>query len=261
MTDFRRPISRRDWIGGAAAFSGLLAAGRSVAQTAAATRRIYANPLRAPADVAGFVMEGEARVDFDTGRMRLKNARSAADGQASNFVYWCPESFPDDVEFRWNFWPLEEPGLCILLFAAQGLLPGGARVSVLDKRLKPRAGVYAQYTSSDVSALTMAYFRRRWPTEREFHLCNLRRAPGFQMLAQGPDPLPDVADASPPYRMRLQKRSDGVDFFMNDLPVMSWAQKPEHTGGEGWPAGGGVGFRQMAPLVAAYSDFEVWKLG
>jgi hypothetical protein len=261
VTISRREWSRRAWIGGAAALSGLMIAGRSRAQDAAnqdakAVERIYANPLRAADNVKGFVMEGEALVDFDTGRMRLKNALSAAEGQASNFVYWCPEVFPDNVEFRWNFWALEEPGLAILLFAAQGLLAGGERVSVLDKRLKPRNGVYAQYTNSDVSALTMAYFRRRWPTERAFHLCNLRRAPGFEMLAQGADPLPDVDDASPPYRMRLQKRSDGVDFFMNDLPVIGWK-----GGGEGSPSGGCVGFRQMAPLVAAYSDFEVWKLG
>ncbi|MGN6421679.1 MAG: DUF1961 family protein [Asticcacaulis sp.] len=256
MTISRREWSRRAWLGGAAALSGLTLAGRSDAQAAKAVERIYANPLRAPSDVAGFVMEGQALVDFDTGRMRLKNALSAAEGQASNFVYWCPEVFPDNVEFRWNFWPLEEPGLAILLFAAQGILPDMTRVPVLDKRLKPRNGVYAQYTNSDVSALTMAYFRRRWPTERAFHLCNLRRAPGFEMLAQGADPLPDVADASPPYKMRLQKRSDGVDFFMNDLPVLSW-----QGGGGGLPSLGSVGFRQMAPLVAAYSDFEVWKLG
>ncbi|MDI7776416.1 DUF1961 family protein [Asticcacaulis sp. EMRT-3] len=250
-------LSRRNMLAGAGALAVLpLAAGKAGAQAAKATERIYANPLRTADDVKGFVMEGEALVDFDTGRMRLKNARSAADGQASNFVYWCPETFPDNVEFRWNFWPLEEPGLAILLFAAQGLLPGGDPVPVLDKRLKPRAGIYAQYTNSDVSALTMAYFRRRWPSERAFHLCNLRRAPGFEMLAQGADPIPDVADAALPYKMRLQKRSDGVDFFINDLLVMAWK-----GGGVGWPASGSIGFRQMAPLVAAYSDFEVWKLG
>lgn len=248
-------LSRRQWIGGAAAATGLIAAGQARARNLGVGKRIYANPLRTAEDVKSFVMEGEALVDFDTGRMRLKNARAASDGQASNFVYWCPEVFPDNVEYRWNFWPLEEPGLCILFFAARGILPGGGDASVLDKRLKPRAGLYPQYTNSDVSALQMAYFRRRWPSERAFHLCNLRRAPGFEMLAQGADPLPDVKDGTPPYKMRLQKRSDGVDFFMNDLPVVSWK-----GGGAGWPTSGSIGFRQMAPLVAAYSDFEVWTL-
>ena len=101
----------------------------------------------------------------------------------------------------------------------------------------------------------MAYFRRRWPSERAFHLCNLRRAPGFELLAQAADPLPDVADATLPYKIRLQKRATGIDFFINDLPVMSW-----RGSSAGWPTAGNVGFRQMAPLVAAYSDFEVYRL-
>jgi hypothetical protein len=243
-------MKRRSFIAGAA--STALTIGRAVAGPA--SERLYYNPLRTPDDVKDFVLEGEARIDFDTGRMRLRNARPATDGQASNFVYWCPEVFPDNVEFRWNFWPLEEPGLCILFFAAQGRL-GSEYSSLFDKRLKSRTGIYDQYTQSDVSALQMAYFRRRWPSERAFHLCNLRRAPGFEMLAQGADPLPDVTDAALPYRICLQKRPTGVDFFINDLPIISW-----RGGGKGWPAAGNVGFRQMAPLVAAYSDFEVYRL-
>ena len=248
-------MDRRFFIAGSAA---ALTAGRAVAQAPQAKpagERLYHNPLRTPDDVKGFVLEGDARVDFETGRMRLRNARPATDGQASNFVYWCPEVFPDNVEFRWNFWPLEEPGLCILFFAAQGRLPDGGAASLFDKRLKTRAGVYEQYTQSDISALQMAYFRRRWPSERALHLCNLRHAPGFELLAQAADPLPDVADATLPYRIRLQKRATGVDFFINDLPVINW-----RGGRKDWPADGNVGFRQMAPLVAAYSDFEVWKL-
>ena len=123
---------------------------------------------------------------------------------------------------RWNFTALEEPGLAIFFFGARGILPDGGDCSVLDKRLKPRGGqVYDQYTKSDLSSLQIAYFRRRWPEERAFHLSNLRRAPGFELLAQGADPLPDVKDATPPYRIRLAKRKTGVDFYINDLLVVS----------------------------------------
>lgn len=218
---------------------------------------IYRNPLTTPADIAGFQLEGEALVDFELGRMRLRNKLSADRGQASNFVFWCPEVFPDNVEISWNFWPMEEPGLCILFFAARGILPGGGDVHVLDKRLKGRAGIYDQYTQSDVSALQIAYFRRRWPEERAFHLSNLRRAPGFELLAQGPDPLPDVEDATPPYRIQVHKSPRGVRFLINDLPVVSWDAKADD---KAVPGQGSIGFRQMAPLVAAYSDLEVRKL-
>ena len=122
-----------------------------------------ANLRKTAADIKGWVMEGSAGIDFDLGRMRMKNLMSADNGQASNFVFWCPEVFPDNVDIRWNFTALEEPGLCILFFAARGILPGGGDAHVLDPKLKPRAGIYEQYTKSDVSALQMAYFRRRWP--------------------------------------------------------------------------------------------------
>lgn len=246
---------RRRLIAGLGGLAGLAATHLLMAADAPKGELIYANPLKTTADVKGFILEGEAVVDFDEGRLRLKNKLSPDKGQASNFVYWCPEVFPDEVEISWNFYPLAEPGLCILFFAARGLL-NGTDVHVLDKRLKPRAGVYEQYTQSDVSALQIAYFRRRWPEERALHLLNLRRAPGFELLAQGADPLPDVKDATPPYRLRLIKAKTGVRFFINDLLVVVWGADPTKM----TPGAGSIGFRQMAPLVAAYSDLEVRRL-
>jgi len=243
-------MDRRHLITSAAA----LAATARRASAAPTLERIYYNPLKMPADVGDWVMEGQVGLDFDAGTMRLRSLTSADKGQEANFVFWCPEVFPDDIEIRWNFTALEEPGLCILFFAARGLLPGGGDCHVLDKRLKPRSGIYDQYTKSDVSALQIAYFRRRWPEERAFHLSNLRRAPGFELLAQGADPLPDVKDATPPYRMRLRKSRAGVTFFINDLKVVEWA-----ASGAGVPGLGSIGFRQMAPLVASYSELEVFR--
>ncbi|MDC7684952.1 DUF1961 family protein [Asticcacaulis sp. BYS171W] len=214
---------------------------------------VYANPLKTPADVAQFKMEGEAKVDFPNGRMQMSALRDAAEGQASNFVFWCPEVFPDDIEISWDFRVLKEPGLCILFFAAGGI--NGEHI--LDPKLKPRAGIYDQYTKSDVQALQISYFRRRWEEERAFHLANLRYAPGFEMLAQGADPLPDVEDAKPPYRVKIRKSGATVAFTINDLPVVNWTGGPERQ----WPTRGSIGFRQMAPLVAEYENLEVRKLG
>ncbi len=250
-------MDRRQLIASGAALAA--GAGRASAQPVQAPAapkltRIYYNPLKTQTDVKDWVMEGQVGIDFDGGGMRMHNLTSADRGQEANFVFWCPEVFPDNIEIRWNFTALEEPGLCILFFAARGILAGGGDCHVLDKRLKPRAGVYEQYTKSDVSALQIAYFRRRWPEERAFHLSNLRRAPGFELLAQGADPLPDVKDATPPYRMRVRKARDGVQFFINDLKVVEWPASGAN------PGQGSIGFRQMAPLVARYSDLEVFRL-
>ncbi|EGF92710.1 yesU [Asticcacaulis biprosthecium C19] len=233
----------------------LIAAAAAVALPARAAEGdlIYANPLSKPSDIAGWKMEGEASVDFDTGRMRLKNRLSPDQGQASNFVLWNPAVFEGDVAISWNFRPLAEPGLAILFFAAGGI--NGQHI--LDSSLKPRAGVYDQYTQSDLAALQIAYFRRRWPEERAFHLSNLRRAPGFELLAQGADPLPDVEDMTvEAYRMKLLKTQAGVVFSINDLSVLTWRD----DGTKPTPHKGSVGFRQMAPLEAVYSDLEVRRI-
>ena len=218
-------------------------------------KRLYFNPLRSTADLAGFRLEGSAQVTASPLGMRLKNDKPPELGQESNFVLWCPEVFPDQIEIRWNFTPVAEPGLCVFFFAAQGLFEG-KEVSVFDPRLKPRQGLYDQYTKSDVSALQIAYFRRRYPSERAFHLAILRRAPGFTLLAQGADPIPNVDDATPPYRICIQKRGRNVRFFINDLLIFNGDdQTPHATAGSGC-----VGFRQMAPLEGLYSDLEVLSL-
>jgi hypothetical protein len=92
MSDFdRRNLMLAALSGGAGA---LLPAASTMAQAMPQGELIYANPLKTSKDVEGFRMEGEALVDFDEGRMRLRNKMSADKGQASNFVFWCPEVFP-----------------------------------------------------------------------------------------------------------------------------------------------------------------------
>ena len=151
-------LSRRDCL----RFAPLAVAERLAAQNPAA---LYRNPLAAESDVRGFRLEGEARVTFVNGRMRLENARDAAGGQASNFVYWCPEVFPDNIEISWEFRPIREPGLCILFFAAAGT--GGK--DLFDASLPRRTGEYEQYHSGSIDTLHVSYFRRRYPEERAFH--------------------------------------------------------------------------------------------
>lgn len=218
-------------------------------------KRIYFNPLRTNQDLQGFRLEGSALVQATAQGMRLKNSLSPTLGQESNFVLWCPEVFPDQIEIRWNFSPLAEPGLCVMFFAAQGLVKGQF-VSLFDERLATRKGEYDQYTKSDVSALQIAYFRRRYASERAFHECVLRRAPGFQLLMRGADPIPNVEDTTPPYKMRIVKNAREVEFFINDLSIFKGADNSRHpTAGSGH-----IGFRQMAPLEAVYSDLEVFQL-
>ncbi|WP_219466585.1 DUF1961 family protein [Nonomuraea rhizosphaerae] len=212
---------------------------------------VYRNPLACQDDLDGFRLEGEGAVSFPQGRMRLESLRPPSDGQAANVVLWCPEELPADVRIEWDFWPLREPGLCIMFFHARGR--GGE--DLFDPALAPRTGPYEQYHHGDINAYHVSYFRRMWPSERSLHTCNLRKSHGFHLVAQGADPLPAVLDATGPYAMRLDVLSGAVTFSVNGIVSFRWLD----DGGTGGPAlsGGKLGFRQMSPMIGEYANLRV----
>lgn len=215
---------------------------------------IYHNPLRCPEDVKDFVLEGSAKISFEDGKMRLENAMDASNGQKANYVLWCPEDFPSDVYIEWDFRPLREPGLCILFFAAQGK----SGESIFSDNLTERTGEYVQYHHGDINAFHVSYFRRKEPDERAFHTCNLRKSYGFHLVAQGADPIPGVEDAKEMYHIGVLKRDNVVKFYVNELEVFSFEDDGKTYGD--LLKGGKIGFRQLAPLVAEYSDLKVYEI-
>ena len=215
---------------------------------------IYENPLAGAGDIDGWRTEGEAGISFPRSRMRMEALRNPDDGQAANFVHWCDETFPDDICIAWDFWPVYEPGLAILFFAATGK----TGQDLFDPSLATRTGPYEQYHHGDINALHVSYFRRRFAEERAFHTCNLRKSYGFHLVAQGADPIPPVRDATPPYRIQILKVGPTVQFAINDLAVFAW-----HDDGQTYGpvlAGGKIGFRQMAPLIADYANLTVHRV-
>lgn len=75
---------------------------------------LYENALSCEEDIAGFILEGSAKITFEEGRMRLENVLDPVNGQKANYVLWCPEEFPGNVLIEWQFRPLKEPGLAML---------------------------------------------------------------------------------------------------------------------------------------------------
>jgi hypothetical protein len=211
----------------------------------------YRNPLAAPADLDGWVAEGPAGAAHADGGMVLSSTADEADQDAdhAHFTFWCPEVFGPDIEISWDFQPLAGAGLAMLFFAATGT----AGRDLFDPSLAPRTGRYPQYHSGDVSTLHVSYLRRKWPAERRFRTCNLRKSPGFHLVAQGADPLPGPEDADGHYRVRVVKLRDEVSFAVDDLRLFSFHDQE--------PLGAGrIGFRQMSPLVAHYRNLEVTAL-
>jgi hypothetical protein len=139
----------------------------------------------------------------------------------------------------------------MLFFSALG--HGGRDLFSAD--LAPRTGYYPQYHSGDIDALHVSYFRHKYESERAFRTCNLRKSAGFELVAQGADPLPPTGDAVDFYRMEVLKEGPRVAFSINGLPLIEWSDRSDKVLG-----GGRVGFRQMAPLKAAYRNFTVEKI-
>ena len=215
---------------------------------------IYKNPLQRPEDIRDFVLEGKAVFSFPNARLRMENQLGADSGQKANYVLWCPEEFPADLFVRWQFYPIQEPGLCMIFLAAKGR-DGD---DLFSPSLMPRAGEYVQYHHGDIDAFHISYFRRKEPDERAFHTCNLRKSHGFYLTAQGGDPIPDADEAEGPYEIAVLKRGNEVRFYINALELFRFKDDGVTYGK--LLEGGKIGFRQLAPMIGEYENLEVWTV-
>ncbi len=215
---------------------------------------IYENSFENEESVKDFVLEGQARITFDDGCMRMENALSAENGQKANYVYWCPVEFPSDVEIEWEFRPIKEPGLAILFFAAKGI----KGESIFDESLQKRTGEYSLYHHGDINAFHVSYFRRKEPDERAFHTCNLRKSYGFHLVSQGADPIPDASEDAQWYKLKAVKKGSRVSFSVNELEVFYFEDDGKTYG----PLleGGYIGFRQLAPMIGEYRNLKVYEI-
>ncbi len=217
------------------------------------TKLLYHNPLQQSEDLKGFVLEGEADLNFVENSLEMRNRLDASSGQKANFVLWCPQVFEDSIIIEWEFQPVTEHGLCILFFAASG--QGG--VDLFDERLAPRSGEYPQYHSSDIDAFHVSYYRRKEADERLFHTCNLRKSHGFHLVAQGADPIPEASEAKKFYRLTIVKTVQRVDFSIDGLPIFSFEDDGKTYGKR--LGSGRIGLRQLAPLTARYRNLKVYE--
>ncbi|MEE2522216.1 DUF1961 family protein [Pseudarthrobacter sp. J75] len=217
---------------------------------------LYNNALSGPEDIRGWVAEGPVAASIDKtadgSALELRGTLDDAEhGDHAHWTLWCPTAFPDHIRIRWEFRPLEEPGLAMLFFAANG--QDGK--DLFSPGLAQRTGYYPQYHSGDIDALHVSYLRHKYEQERAFRTCNLRKSSGFELVAQGADPLPPAADAVGFYGMEVVKDGPRVSFSINGLQLFNW----EDTSGKVLGAGY-LGFRQMAPLRAAYRNLVVERL-
>jgi len=215
---------------------------------------VYENALASAADVTGFKLEGKANVDFPNGRLRLSSVLDPAIGQAANYVYWCDTVFPSNVLIEWDFTPLSQSGLCIMFFSARNCQGG----SVFEAA--PRTGRYEQYHSGDINAFHVSYYRLT-PIHKDnerLRTCNLRKSRGFHMVAQGGDPIPELALCKPPFRISVLKHGPLVAFYIDR--ILSFTYYDDGVTYSPLLGSGHAGFRQMSPMVGEYANLTVLTL-
>jgi len=213
---------------------------------------LYENSFSSLEDIAAFKVEGQLKTTFQNNQLILENQIDEKQYEdLAHGLFWCPQSFPDEIMIEWEFSPLREPGLCMIFFSATGR----RGEDLFDASLPQRTGVYPEYHSGAINALHLSYFRRKWESERSLCTCNLRKSHGFHLVATGADPIPAIADANSPYHLQLIKYKNIVQFRIHDLMILEWADNGVDYG----PVlrGGKIGFRQMAPMRAAYANFKV----
>lgn len=217
-------------------------------------RLIYENLLKTQHDLSDFIMEGQAKIDFANDSMRMQNSLNSGWGQKANYVLWCKETFPANIRIDWEFKPAADYGLCMLFFAAKGI--DGS--DLFDHSLNRRTGDYSQYHSGDINTFHISYYRRKEMEERQFHTCNLRKSFGFHLVAQGADPIPGVEDVHGFYRLSLTKYKNKIEFSVNELPLLQFADDGSTYGD--YLGNGKIGLRQLAPLIAEYRNIRVYEL-
>jgi len=215
---------------------------------------IYENKLSKSSDISDFTIEGEGITEFKNGCLQLRSALDPSYDQKSNIVMWCKKDFPDKIIIEWDFKPIQEPGLCILFFSTKGI--NGE--DIFDENLQVRTGPYDQYHHGDINCYHLAYFRRRYESERTFHVCNLRKSYGAHLVTQGADPMASVPDVLAPYHVSAVKYEGHIIFYIDNLKVFEWIDDGKTYG----PilGAGKIGFRQMAPLIGEYSNFKIHTL-
>ena len=214
----------------------------------------YHNPLFSENDVKDFILEGSAEIDFPNRKLRLSSIMSPELGQAANYVYWCDKEMPSDQLIEWEFTPLSESGLCIMFFSAKNIQGG----SIFDAA--KRTGPYNQYHSGEINAFHVSYYRiipLILDGER-LRTCNLRKSRGFHMASQGADPIPELKLCKPPFLISIVKHGSLVSFYIDKILCFTYNDDGKEYGS--LLEGGHIGFRQIAPMTAEYSNLKVYTV-
>lgn len=207
---------------------------------------LYSNSLSSNKDTIGWQMEGEGRIDFDNGWMKMFSPK-----ENGHHVFWCPEEFPDNYIAEWEVQNLNtKVGLCIVFFSAKGL----KGESIFDTSLPKRDGTFNQYTKSAIHNYHISYY-----ANSKDHLgretAHLRKNKGFHLLQKKEKGIPILSQAI--HKIKLVKFEGKIQLFIDERKVIDWLDNGKKFGKI--LQGGKIGFRQMKWTQFKYRNFYVWE--
>ncbi len=150
-----------------------------------------------------WIKEGTGSAVVGNGRLRMRE-----DSSGVGMVLWTKADIPDsvvttfDIEFSEN--------TCIGVFFFSGSNVDGSQ---FEQASQSRVGEYDEYIRGDLNNYSLS-LHRYWPDGRNNPGSNLRRNPGFHLLARA-DPDPVLA-ADSVYLVKVEKAQGEIRVFVND---------------------------------------------
>lgn len=188
--------------------------------------------------------------DFVEGLMK-KDPREEAnaykiDGRfrGGHIVLWNKHKTPENYILECDFQSLSNYSLHMILFSHLGV--NGE--SVFSHKLKPRNGLAAQYTRSDMVGYRVSYFAPERGTT------NLRKSPEKKLLIKGDDFT--LIDKEAIHKLRLIKNGKSIIWQINGETAFEYVENnPEKELGGGYFA-----IRLMVPAMGLYDNFKLYEI-
>ncbi len=210
----------------------------------------YSNPLREPKDIRGWLIEGDAKLTFDSGGMVLESAKPDGALSEGNIVLWCGDDVPANFIAKWKFQLISDYGLAMVLFAAKG--QNGK--NIFDPSIAERNGTYSQYVYGDINSYHISYYTNTPYSAR--NTCGFWKNTGFFLADYGPAVVdPGSKDI---YNATLVKIGGTMAMAINNWVIADFIDDGKRFGPVlDW---GKIGFRQMKWTKMRYSNFEIYEI-
>jgi hypothetical protein len=194
-------------------------------------------------------LEGGKRMSVVDGSLVLESDASEGERSKNHLVCWLDREVPGDFLLEFTVRPAQrDQGLNIVFFCTRGL----QGEPIFDPSLKPRAGQYPQYHSSDLNGYHISYWKGGGAEP------NLRKSKGFHLVAQGNN-LVYGAPKDAFQTIRVYKRDGRIRLMVDDVVALAWDDDGRAFGPvlhSGW-----AGLRQMGHTGRCeYGHFKVYPL-